>query len=290
MELGEKDFPGLYQAADNASLGAQRLYLRALGLYIVLLIASPVLYFYSGNAPTGTIALAIVFGASLAISVFLKVKKFEDIWYNGRAVAESIKTRAWRWMMCAEPYVAAKNADEVSREFLADLREILAENRGLNHALAGESISDALSSRMCEIRALSVVDRIEIYKTLRVDDQRIWYGKKTLLNKASANFWFWVTVALHVIVIVFLLFRVQDASLDLPVGVFSTAASAVLTWVQSKKYGELASSYALAAHEITLIKGEGEAVKDQAQLNQYVLDSEAAFSREHTQWIARKRT
>lgn len=68
----------------------------------------------------------------------------------------------------------------------------------------------------------------------------------------------------------------------------ATAASAVLTWVQAKKYNELNSSYALAAHEIVLIKGEAVSVQDESHLSEFVVNSESAFSREHTQWVARK--
>ncbi|MEO1352240.1 MAG: DUF4231 domain-containing protein [Cyanobacteria bacterium J06635_15] len=47
---------------------------------------------------------ALLFLVTLAILIGLRVKRPDDIWYNGRAVAESVKTRTWRWVMRAEPY------------------------------------------------------------------------------------------------------------------------------------------------------------------------------------------
>ncbi|MGY8905810.1 MAG: SLATT domain-containing protein [Pseudomonadales bacterium] len=68
----------------------------------------------------------------------------------------------------------------------------------------------------------------------------------------------------------------------------ATGASAVLTWLQAKKHNELNSSHSLAAHEIVLIKSEAESVESEKSLSDFVVNSESAFSREHTQWSARK--
>jgi len=85
-----------------------------------------------------------------------------------------------------------------------------------------------------------------------------------------------------------LFYRIKAPLLGLPVEVVATAAGAVLTWLQAKKHNELNSSYSLAAHEIVLIKGEALSVQSEKDLSEFVLDSENAFSREHTQWTARK--
>ena len=85
-----------------------------------------------------------------------------------------------------------------------------------------------------------------------------------------------------------LLYRIQVPTITLPIEVIATSASAALTWLQAKKHNELNSSYALAALEIVLIKGEALSVSSEKELSEFVLDSENAFSREHTQWVARK--
>ena len=64
--------------------------------------------------------------------------------------------------------------------------------------------------------------------------------------------------------------------------------TSVLGWVQIKRHGELTASYNLAAHEIGIIKGYAESVKTEAEFSDFVNEAELAFSREHTQWIARK--
>jgi len=47
-------------------------------------------------------------------------------------------------------------------------------------------------------------------------------------------------------------------------------------------------SYALASYEINLILNQINSVNTESEFSKYVDDSENAFSREHTQWIARK--
>ena len=96
------------------------------------------------------------------------------------------------------------------------------------------------------------------------------------------------SVGLHSVAILMLLYRIKAPETNLPIEVMAVAAGAVLTWLQARKHNELNSSYALAAHEIVLIKGEGLSVHSEADFSNFVIDSEAAFSREHTQWTARK--
>ncbi|WP_432456162.1 SLATT domain-containing protein [Agarivorans sp. QJM3NY_29] len=141
---------------------------------------------------------------------------------------------------------------------------------------------------MFNIRNLSLEQRLSIYKNERVKNQADWYSKKSLFNKRRAKHWFIVSVVLHAIAIALLLWRITEPSLSLPIEVVATGESAVLTWLQAKKHNELNSSYSLAAHEIVLIKSEAESVASDKELSNFVVSSESAFSREHTQWSARK--
>lgn len=289
MEMGDEDFPALYNSADSASLRAQGHYFGALKSYLFLLIlAAFVSYAWPTNV-YGAIASAALFLITLGILVWLKVQKPEDIWYNGRAVAESVKTRTWRWIMKSEPYDEDIPEEQAQRELLNDIKAILDQNRSLSHVLEWTpDLGEAISEKMKIIRSLPWSQRLETYIRDRVDNQSVWYSKKSQLNRRLAKRWFIVSIVLHSTAVLLLLYRIKEPSSSLPIEVIATAAGAVLTWVQAKKHNELNSSYALAAHEIVLIKGESVSVKDESQLSEFVINSEAAFSREHTQWTARK--
>ena len=289
MEMGESDYPDLYNAADRASLAAQSNYFSALRLYLFLLVAAALVSFGWPADVYGAIASAALFLITLGILVWLKVQKPDDTWYNGRAVAESVKTRTWRWMMKAEPYNKKISEEQAQRELLSDLKAILDQNRSLSSSLEwSPDLGEAISNAMVSIRMLPWQERLSIYKTDRIDNQSTWYSKKSQFNRRRARQWFAVSILFHSAAVIMLLYRIKEPATSLPIEVLAAAASAVLTWVQAKKYSELNSSYALAAHEIVLIKGEAVSVQDETHLSEFVINSESAFSREHTQWTARK--
>jgi hypothetical protein len=99
-----EDYPGLYQASDKASLQAQTCYLAAIQIYLILLIAGAVCTLFLGECTILAIIAAVILIATLFTSILLAFKRFDKTWYNGRVVAESVKTVTWRYMMHAEPY------------------------------------------------------------------------------------------------------------------------------------------------------------------------------------------
>jgi hypothetical protein len=288
-ELNEKSLPGLYQSANSASLKAQSSYFYSLLIYLILLvIAASVSYIWPTNI-YGAFAAASLFLITLGILVALKIYRPDDVWYNGRAVAESVKTRSWRWCMRSEPYQDCDNIEIVSKQFINDLKSILNQNRSLSEVLVADAgVNEPISKSMNTIRSLSMDERLKIYKIQRIDDQANWYALKSQFNKRKAKQWFAFSVLLHIIAIGMLLYKIKVPQAVLPIEVIATAIGAVLTWLQAKKHNELNSSYSLTAHEIILIKGEALSINSEKELSDFVLDSENAFSREHTQWTARK--
>lgn len=289
LKVTSDELPGLYQSADKASLDAQQSYFAGLRWYLCLLVLAAFVSYLYPNGAWGAMTSAALFLLTLGILVYLQITKPDDTWYNGRAVAESVKTRSWRWMMRADPYVDADHLEVVSKDFLNDLKAILDQNKSLSHSLQStEAINDPISDTMRRIRALDVADRLAIYIQQRIKDQSDWYWLKSRFNKRRSIQWFWVSVLLHTLAISMLLYRIKDQEISLPIEVIATAAGAALTWLQAKKHNELSSAYALTAHEIVIIKAESASVANEQQLSEFVVNSEAAFSREHTQWVARK--
>ena len=281
--------PGLYQAANQASLEAQSQFFFALALYLILLVVAAFVSYMRPNDVTGALASASLFLITLGILIFIRLKRPDDIWYNGRAVAESVKTISWRWIMRADPYEDCHSYEVITKQFISDLKSILEQNKSLSHALQSPAAAkDAISQTMKDVRASPWDVRLRTYLSERVQDQVEWYFKKSQFNKRRAKQWFWASVSLHGVAICLLLYKIKDPTLALPIEVIATGAGAASTWLQAKKHNELSSAYALTAHEITLIKGESDSVHSESELSEYVVNSEAAFSREHTQWIARK--
>jgi len=64
--------------------------------------------------------------------------------------------------------------------------------------------------------------------------------------------------------------------------------TSALGWLQMKRHGELMASYNLTAHEIGIIQGNSESVLTEEEFSDFINEAELAFSREHTQWVARR--
>jgi hypothetical protein len=257
--------------------------------YIGLSIGAAVLSIYIKESTFAGILASIMFLVILFLTIFQAVKRYDRTWYNGRAVAESVKTRTWRFITRAEPYLDCKNVNSVKQEFCDDLKDILDQNRELGSFLSHESVTkDTITQSMQEIRKLSLTDRLNYYISNRINEQRNWYHTKATFNKEMAKKWFIGLVITNLVVIVLLLVEVGYKIYYLPTPALIVVGSSILSWTQIKKYQDLATSYGLTAHEIGIIKDQSFKVQGERELSDFVKDSENAFSREHTQWVARK--
>jgi len=284
-----EDYPSLYQSANNASVSTQKLYTTAIRFYLILLILGAVFSKYAPKDVFWSIVSAIVLITTLALSIYQAFKRYDKIWYNGRAVAESVKTRTWRFIMRAEPYENADTIDIVKKRFISDTNEILKENKELGSYLDDECSSNCITEKMFKIRAMDLVDRIDYYRTKRIDNQRLWYATKAKWNKRQSLILFCVMVGANFLAIIFVILQVASPKNNyFPVEPLIVVAGSALTWMQVKRFQDLSTSYNLTAHEITIIRQNSDFVKDELSLSDFVKDSENAFSREHTQWVARK--
>lgn len=282
------DYPGLFQAADTESLSAQTAYLRCLSWFLILLILGSLANLIAGTTTAAAIVSALLFFSALLCSGLIAWKRFEKAWYSTRAVAESVKTITWRYMMRAEPYDA--DDQQAQTQFLAVLREILQENQHITKELCDElSGSDAISVQMSGVRATPLPDRLDFYLNNRVKEQGSWYLRKAQFNKQSGTKWFTVIVVLNALAIVCAVLRVGFSGWTyIPTDTFAVAAACAISWLQAKRFTELTTSYALTAHEINISRARSERIQTEAALSQFVNDTENAFSREHTQWAARR--
>ncbi len=287
FELNKDSLPYLYQVADRVSLKNQNYYFNLICCYLFLLVVAALISYIWPKEQISIVISLIIFLITIAILVLLKLKKPDDIWYNGRAVAESIKTRSWRWCMRSTPYESIDDNIAIN-EFIADQKNILKHNKSIRDILDTNIPSEPISETMKQIRSLDISSRLEIYKEQRIQNQIIWYSLKAKENKKKANFWFIATILLYTITILLLIYKITNTNISLPIEVITTAGTGILTWINSKKFNELHSSYKLTAHEILFIKMDGENITTEEELSEFIINSETAFSREHTQWIARK--
>jgi hypothetical protein len=180
--------------------------------------------------------------------------------------------------------------EAVDRErFLLGLKQVVDQNKDIAKKLIGIQSMPQITKEMSRLRDQNISDRLGFYVEKRVVDQLNWYTKKADDNNRLASKYFWLLIGINVLAIVFAIGKVLFLKASYwPTDLFIAMAAGVLGWIQAKRYTENSASYALAAHEISLIKEQSVSVKTAQELSLYVGDAENAFSREHTQWVARK--
>jgi uncharacterized membrane protein YhaH (DUF805 family) len=109
------------------------------------------------------------------------------------------------------------------------------------------------------------------------------------MNKDYGRTWFLFVVVLNACAAISALLRIAYPCWKyFPTTVFAVAAAAAISWIQARRFNDLSTSYSLAAHEIAIIQSRAKIFMDEEEFSRFVNDTENAFSREHTQWIARK--
>ena len=261
------------------------------GEYLCLLVAS-ILSMDWSKRPGYFVVYAVVLLASLGVLIARSFWKPEQAWYRGRALAESIKTSCWRYSMRAEPFGDAVNQAQPRAEFRKHLLEILRANRLIGDRMPPDSAAkDQIPDSMQAVRALALDDRKQYYLERRIHEQRRWYARKAGMNKKASRRWMATGIVAYSVAICLALSRIAYPEWQhWPIDPFLVFASAVIGWTQVKKFNELASSYTLTAHEIGLIQGKLESVDSETTFSEFVNDAEQAFSREHTQWVARQQS
>lgn len=293
LAVTEDDFPALYLAADRTSRMAQRRHLWFTGTILSALVACAALGTLSAVFPKHSTVLALFSTGWAATSFMLtsmrKALKPEKAWYGGRAVAESAKSLAWRYMTGADPYPTSLTPVEADGKFIADLR-LLARDQTPSALGFGAEFSDRpqVSARMREVRALPLEQRRQLYLKERIDDQRRWYGRKARSSQVVANRYFVLIQVSQALALggTVLLFSAAVSKWNLG-GVFSSLASALIAWLQLRQHEELAQTYSVAALDLGFIEEQAMTVSNEKELSDLVVNAENTVSREHSMWITR---
>lgn len=285
--LKELTFPALYCSVDEISANHQRKFFKSIRLQaIALAIAAAASVIPEGVlANVGPIVAVIMFVAVILVQVTPLSSVSEKKWYDARAAAESIKSASWQFAVGGESFRI--DDEEAEARFQGRISELLASLPVLDQPAT--SLEDgSVTDRMRAARAADLEARREFYIKFRIQDQFEWYSKKARFNGKRARLARAVLVGISIVAMIAGILRIKGL-LDVDVvSVLATVASGVLLWSQAKKYTTLSESYSVTSHEVGLISSTIKTSPSEAEWAQAVHDAEAAFSREHTMWSARR--
>lgn len=232
------DYPALYEGAGTLAEDAQALFLRLIVGEFALLVIAAILSLGLGQTAGYYAVSAAVLLLGLAVMATRYWLKPEQDWYKGRALAESIKTSAWRYCMRAEPFDDGGNSAASRSEFRDHLMAILEANRRIGHRIPPNSAAnDQITSTMQTLRASSLQDRIDVYRSSRIIEQRNWYDDKSKTNRRASRKWLAIGVAAYAASICFALARIAYPEKEIwPIEPLIVVASSVIGWTQVKKW------------------------------------------------------
>ena len=296
MPFNDENLPALFIAADKLSRKSQREYIRSMRLSIILLALSSLLGSIAFSDLESKKWLAVITAIVTAVSLFFITKieseKKDRDWYDGRAVAESVKTKAWRYMLHSDPYTFSLGDTNARASFLNSIKEIREQRSDFIAKIDPNLASkQQITDEMTRVRSMEFSDRKRLYLEDRIKDQIKWYAEKAENNKRHTDSWFRIIIYFQLTSIIGSILAIvqPDTNINL-VGVFTAFASSAIAWLQLKRYQELSNSYSLAAQELGLILEQGNSIIEANEFPKFVSDAETAISREHTLWAARRDT
>lgn len=293
--MKHSDFPNYFQASDNASIKAQNSYLNITRIDLLSMILASCLAIYNYQSTQAKLIVYVISGLllllGLVLTIILKTKKYEDIWYQGRALAESCKTLTWRFVCCSEYFENSLNIGEAKRRFVERIKELSDEFKELSIAMNSRTLNlPIITDKMLEIRAYNLDSRKDYYIKNRIEDQKKWYADKAEYNSDKYNFWFWCVVISQAISLISIVFLIVNPDFNWNfVGLLTTISASALSWLQLKQHQELKQAYTTATQELNFIVTLTDQLTTEDSFSKFVLDSENAVSREHTLWLAQRR-
>ena len=288
MNTPKLDYPALYNGANSASVSAQRTFWWTIRGEYFLLFCVAALSSTRGLSGLNPYVLTLLLVVLAGLFVFKVYKKLDQDWYRCMALAESVKTSTWRLAMRAHPFQDADSIERPKAEFRNLLKDILRANSHLAQNLQNAS-DEQITASMLEVRKLTLDERKAYYNKYRIDEQRTWYQKKSTDNRQAFNTWVVITILVYVIAAISL--NAEQIGMNIATIAFDpliVVVTSVIGWLQMKRHGELMASYNLTAHEIGIIRSNSDAVTTEEEFSDFVNEAELAFSREHTQWVARR--
>ena len=286
--MKEQDFPGLFCSTDQYSKIAQSRYMMLFRAELIAIVSGGfvgTLSITNDEWGKGVAALAaFLFLLGLLANIWIRFGRFEQQWYVGRAIAESIKSSTWKYMMEADPFKDS-DANETFRNMLLTY---IKENRTFITGDMPTAHGESITKKMTHTRLLPWQEKLTIYLSERVRDQHSWYEIKAKFNANKNLTYFVILVILYIICIGYYLLLIWENEWFNGAAFFATIISCVLSYISIKRYGELSNSYAVTANEIALVNSRGKEINNSNDFERYVEDAETAFSREHTLWLSRR--
>lgn len=287
-QVPDGDMPQLFQAADQASLEAQNSYIGGTRKRLLILAAAGVAGVFSWRVGSGRVDIwglagVVAFIAAMALELSAWRARPDKAWYDGRAVAESAKTLAWKFAVSALPFPHEMDLTEARRALLERFEDVRNSFPGLELT---PSEAPAISEWMIHQRMSPLEDRRSSYLVARIADQKSWYSKNSASNKRRANLWRMILVVCEFIGVALSMTAALLEHFIVLSPAIATILVAMVAWTETKQYDFNARAYSAAVNDLANAEEKLKLATGEAEWAKEVDDAEEAISREHVVWWA----
>jgi hypothetical protein len=280
-------YPSPFSAADRASLEGQKRHRLLVGGQLAALLVAAILSAWDSDVTA--LGTALSFAVAMLLWGALQMLRPERTWFDGRALAESLKTLAWRYAMAVPPFDTGGSAARSDERFRRECQALLTEQSHLaSHLIDPDHHGALITDSMRAVRALDIKEKSDIYRDQRLRDQEVWYSSRAISNERVAARWQMLILGLQFVGFTAATLRVAGAVEFDAFSIISAFAGSAIAWFELRRYHELARAYAVAALEIATIASEAQTVDSKEDLHRIVLEGEGSISREHTLWHAKR--
>jgi hypothetical protein len=288
MPVPDEEMPQLFRAADAASIDGQRAYLGWTRARLAAVVAGALCGVTSWRVGEGHIDLlglgaVVFFVVAILAEVRLWQQHPERVWYDGRAVAESTKTSAWKFAVGGEPFPMSMNGHDATNAFIDILASFRRQFPDLKlEAVTGNNVQDWMTT----LRTASLDDRRRRYVEDRLLHQQTWYAKMAKENADKAKRWRRLLLALEILgLIAALTETLTETGLYITPSI-AAAIGAIAAWLGAKQHDQLAKAYAITVSDLGAALDKVRAAVSEVDWAREMNDAEDAISREHTLWLA----
>ncbi len=293
--MNPPDYPSTLRAASAAARAAQRWYFAMLGLQLGASFMGALLAGLAGavDSPESAHRLrqaaAVALLISFVVLLYGRIIRADKTWWDARAVAESLKSAAWRYMVRAAPFDAAAGASSPEDAYHAQVIETLRARPAVSSVLERRRAGDSadITPLMSATREGALEERRASYRKQRLADQMRWYHDKAASHDRAREIFFLLAVVLQLAAVLAAFLEWRPGKLNV-VPLLVTFAASLTAWAQARRHEESAQAYAVARQELDVMADRLNAAGDERSFSGAVAETEAAISREHTMWMARR--
>ncbi|MGK8508191.1 DUF4231 domain-containing protein [Nocardia asiatica] len=280
--------PQLFQAADVASLDGQRSYVGGIRQRLVLLVIAAATGIVTWRVGSGRVDLLGLVGVgafigAIVVEASLWRRRPDKTWYDGRAIAESAKTLAWKFAVGGAPFAMTMPDPEATTALIDKFHKLKQQFPDVELSpVQAPQVSEWMKTQ----RTGSFEERKKVYLEGRIRDQQAWYAAKSAYNKRQSRRWRAGLIALEF----------GGALASLATAVINTSvmlgpamamiSGAALAWIETKQHDSLARAYSAASFDLSNAETKLMLVDTEDSWSREVDDAEEAISREHVVWLA----